>query len=560
MIVLGLSNSKDSGVCLLQDGNLIAAVNEERFTREKLTRAFPERSLEWLLREYSLVPESIDAIGLGIWKGINSWSGFQKYVSSATERVAKDPSVRAAILSRLEGSIQSDIDQKKELDKRLKNFGLETIANYQCHHHHAHALTAAEFSPFNDALVVTLDGRGDFMSGSVSSWQRNGEMKLLRSELELDSLGAFYGWVTNFLGFTPDRHEGKVTGLAARGNSALSAAIFRKSFGTSDGKLEGHIGDYYAPFMRADLPVLRLKLSGLSREDIAAGAQKVLEEVVTNYISHYLKITKIRNLCVAGGIFGNVLLNYRIQSLPGVDNFFVFPHMGDGGIAVGGAVYANQMLGGKIKPLQSVYLGPEFDTKRCLDAITNAGLLAHTPPDLPNEVANAVVDGKVIGVFQGRMEYGPRALGNRTIIASATDKNINESLNNRLARSEFMPFAPVTLIEHAKSCYEEWKENDISTRYMTSCYSCTTQMRISTPAVVHLDGTARPQILDRECNPFYYDVLSSYFALTGIPTLVNTSFNEHEAPIVCDPIQAIDVLLKGGIDLLAMPPFLVRTK
>jgi carbamoyltransferase len=157
------------------------------------------------------------------------------------------------------------------------------------------------------------------------------------------------------------------------------------------------------------------------------------------------------------------------------------------------------------------------------------------------------------------MEYGPRALGNRSILARATDASINYSLNKRLNRSEFMPFAPVTLREHASRCYSDWRRDDLPAIYMTSCYACAPWMREVSPAVVHVDGSARPQVISREDNPFYYDVLTAYERLSGIPSIVNTSFNEHEAPIVCTPAQAVEALRRDAIDLLAMPPYLVRS-
>ena len=560
MIVLGVSNTKDSGACLLVDGVLVSAVNEERLNREKLTRVFPMRSIEWLLRHHGLTCGDIDAIGLGAWKGIDTRQGFADYVAAATDRVAADPSTRDAIMSRLKGSIESDSRQADAMEAGLSASGLAGLPRLQCHHHHAHGLTAAEFSPFESSLVVTLDGRGDFMSGSVSTWHRGGEMRLLRRELELDSLGAFYGWITQYLEFTPDRHEGKVTGLAARGNSAVSAEIFGNSIRAIDGRLEARIGDFYAPFMRAELPNLRRLLRGLSREDVAAGAQAVLEDVTVSYVSHWVRATGMRNLCLSGGIFANVLLNLKLRQLPGIDDMFVFPHMGDGGIAAGGAAYASLKLGDAVKPLTSAYLGPEYPESQCRRAIESAGLVAEAPSDLPEQIARSIASGMVVGVFQGRMEYGPRALGNRSILSSATDHGINDALNRRLARSEFMPFAPVTLASHAADCYPGWHSNDTTARYMTSCYPCSPAMRKASPAVVHVDGTARPQVIERGSNPFYYDVLDAYFRRVGIPTLVNTSFNEHEAPIVCAPEQALEVLKADGIDILAMPPFLVRRR
>jgi carbamoyltransferase len=301
-------------------------------------------------------------------------------------------------------------------------------------------------------------------------------------------------------------------------------------------------------------------LKGHSREDIAAGAQLVLEEIVVEYISYYLQKSGEKNVCLAGGIFANVLLNMAIKDIKGIENLFVFPHMGDGGISSGGAAYACMHMGGMIKPLKDAYLGPQFSQDACRAAIDTAGLTPQVPTILEDEVARLLNEGLVIGLFQGRMEYGPRALGNRSIMVRATDPGVNESLNKRLARSEFMPFAPVTMIEYAGKCYEEWSDggSGATTRYMTCCYSCTDFMIETSPAVVHIDGTARPQVISSDDNPIYWGILAAYHKITGIPTLVNTSFNEHEAPIVCRPEEAVDVLIKGGIDILVMPPYLVK--
>jgi carbamoyltransferase len=558
MNILGITNTKDSGACLVVDGTLVSAANEERFTREKLTRAFPARSIEWVMRQHGLRPQEIDAVATGAWKGIDSWQDLPGYVDAAMERTAADGRARDVIMSRLRGSIRSDRRQSGEYDAGLVALGLDGRRRIRCYHHEAHAVAAFQFSPFDHALVVTLDGRGDFISGSVSTARRGEPLRLLRTELELDSLGAFYGWITQYLGFTADRHEGKVTGLAARGNPQACGDILRRSIGCADGRIRGHIGPYYAPFMRAELPELRRALAPFSREDVAAAAQAVLEEVTTAYVRYYLEQSGETNLCLAGGVFANVLVNHRLHRLPGVRSCFVFPHMGDGGIAAGAAAYAVAKLGGAVQPLESVYLGPQFSAERCRTAIEAAGLTPERPPDLATRVAEAIDRGAVIGLFQGRMEYGPRALGNRSILARATDARINDDLNRRLARSEFMPFAPVTLTEHAADCYVDLACDDPMPRYMTACYACTPRTREQTPAIVHVDGTARPQVISRGDNPFYYDIVCAYYRRAGIPTLINTSFNEHEAPIVCEPEAAVEALVRDAIDLLAMPPFLVR--
>lgn len=210
--------------------------------------------------------------------------------------------------------------------------------------------------------------------------------------------------------------------------------------------------------------------------------------------------------------------------------------------------------------MKDCYLGPEYSRDVCKAAIEAAGLVPEAPVNLEREVANLLNQGLVVGLYQGRMEYGPRALGNRSIIVRAVDIEVNEALNKRLARAEFMPFAPVTMVEHAEQCYVGWSNEgrDVSTKYMTCCYYCTDFMKEKSPAVVHVDGTARPQIIGHEDNPIYWGILAEYYNMTGIPTLVNTSFNEHEAPIVCRPEDAVDVLIEDGIDILVMPPYLVR--
>ena len=408
-------------------------------------------------------------------------------------------------------------------------------------------------------MVITLDGRGDFLSGSVSKWNRETPPELISIQLELDSLGAFYGWITNYLKFIPDRHEGKVTGLAATGDKTKSLHIIEKMISFKNGHIVGNLGSYYSSWMKADLPHLTKELSGYSRADIAASTQAVLEDVVTKYVAYYLNQTSQKNLCLAGGIFANVLLNQKVRELPGLDNLFVFPHMGDGGISAGAAAYASRKLGIKVKPIKDAYLGSSFSEEECKSAIVEAGLEVNEPTDLEGQVASLINQGYVMGIFQGKMEYGPRALGNRSIIARTTDARINTTLNQRLNRSEFMPFAPMTLIEYASKCYVDWTISDLSlTKYMTCCFSCTDYMLSKSPAVVHIDKTARPQIIQKENNKFIYNVMQEYLKISDIPSIINTSFNEHEAPIVCNPKQAINTLLKDGVDYLVMPPFLVK--
>lgn len=558
MIILGISNTKDSGCCLIKNGKLIASVNEERFNREKLTRKFPKKSISWILKKFNLKKSDINAIALGSWKGIET-DFFPKYVDEVLQKSSNLTS-RKAIMERYWGSTNSDKNSLAKLKIGLKKFGLQNIPYYFCSHHLAHAYSAFSFSTFNHALVITLDGRGDFQSGLVTKWKRGKEPEILGYESELNSLGAFYGWITNYLGFTPDRHEGKVTGLAARGNPNKCLPFFRNLLKTQNGKIILNIGDFFAPYMKADLPKLRKKLKQFSQEDIAAGAQKIVEEIVEEYTRYYLKKTKETNLAVAGGIFANVLVNMRLRELRQVKEFFVFPHMGDGGISMGAAAFVLEMLGEVVKPISNVYLGPSFSERECRDAIKGSKLKYEKPQNIYKDVAKLLHSGKVIGLFQGRMEFGPRALGNRSILVRASDDTINKSLNKRLSRTEFMPFAPITSEKFAKKNYKNWVKNSHTSYYMTCCYTCTKEMQKKSPAVVHIDGTARPQIVTKKINPVLSKILKEYYNLSKISALINTSFNLHEEPIVLNPKDAISLIKKNRIDVLAMLPYLVFNK
>jgi carbamoyltransferase len=556
-IILGIANSKDSSACLMVNGKLIAAVGEERFNRQKLTRAFPYQSIEWILDTNNLRTTDIDAIGTGVWAGIKSSKSFQTYLDDAFWAHRHDEQATKFISERFLASCQSDATQRELFTQGLRNMGLDRHPLYSCAHHHAHAITAFHFSTFDRAMVLTLDGRGDHCSGSVSVMMRGGEDKLISWFPEFNSLGYFYGWITSLLGFVPDRHEGKVTGLAALGDPKACRHILTKMIGFREGKIRSNIGRFYRPNATSKLPEIELELASYSREDIAAAAQDVLEDVVTACVRHYLSVTGERRLCVAGGIFANVLLNMRIAQLEEVVELFIFPHMGDGGIATGGAANASLKMGCDVEPLTSLYLGPTFSDQEILNELNKEGLRPVKIDSFEKELAQRLAAGQIVGLFNGRMEFGPRALGSRSIIAAATSPDINHVLNERLRRSDFMPFAPVTLADKSQLCYPGLALGNWNARFMTTCVPCSDFMKTVTPAVVHVDGTARPQIIDKDQNSTYYEILKSYFDLTGIPTLINTSFNRHEEPIVCRPADAISELKAGSIDVLGIYPYVV---
>ena len=384
---------------------------------------------------------------------------------------------------------------------------------------------------------------------------KNG-LKELKYSTTLDSLGFLYGQITHYLGYKPHRHEGKVTGLAAYGNPLVLKDFFNDIFNLSDGNFKANIGKF-RPFYTNLSPYMIKVLDAHKPEDIAASLQHHCEYLITNNIiaeiKEILPNKKKVNVCIAGGIGANVKINQKIAELDKVGGLFVFPHMGDGGIPLGSAVYKNWKVNKKSKiNFKSVYLGPHIKETNIIKSLKRSHNLINYE-NLPNIVPKVVSDIQndlVVGLCQGRMEYGPRSLGNRSIIYHCKDKTINDWLNKRLNRTEFMPFAPSTISKHSSECFEDWKEDHKNSFFMTQTYNCSEEFILTHPAVVHVDGTARPQIVLKETNKIFYDIIDMYCDKTSEKALVNTSFNSHEEPIVCSAEDAITALLKNVVDVV----------
>jgi carbamoyltransferase len=562
LYILGVCNAGVSGATLLRGGRVIASVNEERYTRIKNHRTFPERSIRYCLKEAKIEVEDVDWVACGAWGGIDE-TYLPRFLADVTETIANNSLSRQLIVDRTRTAIQRDHGFRRELAEGLVGMGFRLSRTVYYDHHLSHAYTAFYPSHFDSALVLTMDGRGDFKSATISRASRQSGIELLDSTSMFDSLGFFYAFATRHLGFTPDRHEGKVTGLAAFGDPSVCTETLRRMIDYR-GRIVANVGPCFSPFLTGRAPEIEDALAGRSREDVAAGAQHLLEEITIAYLREFLAQTKLRNVCLAGGVFGNVKLNQRILELDEVDDIYVFPQMGDGGNAFGGALIRLYELGESLEhPLQDVYLGPRYSDAEILAAVS---AFADEVQSVPLErytltrIAREIAGGAVVGLFTGRMEYGPRALGARTVLARATEKNITAVLNRRLNRSEFMPFAPVTLEEEADTYYKGWRSEQLASRFMTVCYECTERANRETPGIVHVDNTARPQVIARAANPLYYDIVREYRGLTGIPTVINTSFNNHEEPIVCSPEDAIKSLLIDNVDYVVMESQVVSRK
>ncbi|MFQ5751119.1 MAG: carbamoyltransferase C-terminal domain-containing protein, partial [bacterium] len=399
------------------------------------------------------------------------------------------------------------------------------------------------------ALIVTLDGYGSGLAGSISIGEGNQIRRI--HELQFPhSLGTFYESVTSSLGFKPGRHEGKVVGLAAYGDPNILLDLMLSRFHQEPGNFR--ILEINNIFFSRNLATLFPKI------DVAAVYQKVLEIVATNYIKYYVEKTGIDTVVMSGGVIANVKLNQRVFEIPGVNRIYIYPNMGDGGCGTGAAFLASQNSMHDREQYSSVYFGPDYKDKEMTEALRAAGLKFESVNPIEREIAFLIHQGKVVARFNGRMEYGPRALGNRSILYRATEPEVNQWLNQRLGRTEFMPFAPATLFEERHRCYNNVDGAEDAAQFMTITFDCTEYMKRASPAAVHIDGTARPQLVRQEVNSSFYDILEEYYKLSGIPTIINTSFNMHEEAIVNSPRHAIRAFLHGNLDYLAIGNFLVK--
>ena len=424
-------------------------------------------------------------------------------------------------------------------------------------HHESHALAPLFYTDWNDALLVTADGGGDtvnyshrhFADGALTTIY--GGEECLLTPLPTDSLGHAYETVTGALGFIPRRHEGKLTGLAAFGQPVLAGKIGAHFSVDDTGRVRSDFRDF-----RDMHDTIRSLAVSVSREDAAASIQQVLEDTMLRSVERLLQRHKARHLGLAGGVFANVRLNRVLAERLPLDEIFVFPGDGRRGHAGGRrallsaatrriAALARRSAGGCATCI-SVAITPARSTLRSKPppaCAAPAKRRSTAPPSGSMPASSAPI-------YTGRMEYGPRALGARSILANPSRRETHDLLNQRLARSEFMPFAPVITDEKAATVFDVNPVNAYACRFMTITCNVKPEWRERIAAVVHVDGSARPQTIARDTNPLYYDILTAFERDSGLPVLVNTSFNVHEEPIVNKPSECVKALLDGRIDFI----------
>ncbi len=559
MIVLGINDNHDSGAALCIDGELVAAVGQERIDRNKNSGAFPWDAIDEVLHIGGVTKPELDRVVFGSHftpaTALRRLSGLHHATKQGASQYS--PLLNAYILYQVgikeAGLWPAEADlSKRHLRKKLRARAISAPV-VTLDHHSAHAYSAYRCQPHVDALVITVDAMGDGTSVTVSLGNA-GDLKLIYRQSGLAAINTYYSRITEWLGFRPNRHEGKITGLAAYAEPPDDLlAHFRKQFHFKEKSGGFNLMNYARPQRKDDR--FHRFLERFTREQIAAALQRNLEHQICAFVQHWVRKTGRRDLALAGGVFANVKLNQRIHELDEVDHLFVYPNMGDGGLAAGAALALSSVAPHELK---DVYTGREYDTKEYERVLEESGLVFDRPQDLTEQVAEALEERKVVARVAGRMEWGPRALGNRTVMFRPDDPDVNDWLNEKLGRTEFMPFAPVTLWEERERCYLNLAGAEHAARFMTVCFDCTDEMKESSPGVVHCDGTARPQLIRREDNPDYYDIVAAFHRRTGIPSVINTSFNMHEEPIVRSPRDAVRAFVQSELDLLILGPYLVR--
>jgi carbamoyltransferase len=563
MTILGIWDGHDSGAAIVSGSEILFAVNEERLTRRKLEIAFPEKSITTALTYTGLKPRDCSTIAVSTYDFAKTVARVLPYTKEEyylLRRRKKYPGFLSSLkkfskykLTEFGPTPMSGWVSKALLTDRLKSMGFEDFRIHLVDHHLCHAVAAAFCSGFDSCLAVTIDGIGDGLSGTINVFE-NGTLKRLTSISGRHSLGIFFEHVTNLMNMRELEDEGKVMALANyaypiedRHNPLLD---FIRVEGLNVRSSYSSLGMYSE---------LKRVLWKYPSEQFAFMAQRTLEVKITELISNALRQTGHAKVALSGGVFSNIKVNMLIRTLPPVEDCFVFPHMGDGGLALGAALAANHDLNRVSSyPLENVYMGPDYSDAEMEDAIRSYGDSSEVYGAIEEKAAHLIADGHIILWFQGRMEYGPRALGGRSILARPDSRKIRDLLNLKLKmRVWYQPFCPTMLEEDAEKYLENY--NGKPNRFMTMGYMVEEDKREEIEGVLSIDGSCRPQIVDGT-DGRYGRLLAHIRRLTGKGVLLNTSFNIHGEPMVCSPKDAIETLHKTGTDYLVMGDHLVRRK
>ncbi|MBI4309999.1 MAG: carbamoyl transferase [Candidatus Omnitrophica bacterium] len=566
MYILGLSSySHESSCSLIKDGQVKFVIEEERLNREKHTWKYPANAIAQCLALEGIGIRDIDHITF-------FWIPNREIIGNLTHVLKYFPRSLNFLRAPSGGSELSFLDRivlMNNIGVRIaRQFGLKAApAVHFIEHHLAHAASAFFVSRFEKAAVLTIDGRGESTSTMMSVGDGNRITKILEIKVP-HSLGHLYAAVTDYLGFKPFFDEWKVMGMSAYGKDTYAADFAKIVQLWPDGAYRLNL-DYVSFHTHGAgqwVSGLFLNTFGPKREkgeqydqrhfDIAYALQKTVEKTGVHLANGIYKRTKLKRLCMTGGVVLNCLMNKKIVEQTPFEEFFFQPIANDAGTSLGSALYYYHQVLGKPRGFEfdSPYLGMDYTDDAIEKTLKEKGISYRRSPDIARETARHIAQGKIVGWFQGRMEAGPRALGHRSIVADPTDPGMKDRLNARVKRREmFRPFAPSVLEEKAGEYFILPKGQ--RSPYMILIADVREDKKEILPAITHNDGTARVHTVNKKTSPEYWKLIEEFGKIKGVPVLLNTSFNENE-PIVCTPAQAIDCFLRTDFDVLAIGNFL----
>lgn len=539
MYILGINGGvrpgyQDIAACLIKDGKICCAVEEERLNRIKFSPGqLPELAVSECLKQEGISIEDID------------------YVAS------------------------HGITWGEEYEKKLKDYFLYTFGHIPAiefvHHHDAHAASAFYASGFDKAMILTMDASGDGVSTEFATGGDN-NIKVLKRIDRPNSLGIFYSLITQFCGFRRDSDEYKLMGLAAYGDKNAYDLSPVLSYSNGEYNLNR---EYLKPIKQGESQPSRqemifsnklIELLGNKRlrhepilqkhKDIAASAQKLLEDVVIDMVKDFHKKTGLRKICLAGGVALNCLINQKIMNLDFIDDIYVQPAAGDAGVAMGAAMYLSANKSIIPQPVKSALLGTSYSNDEIEKILKDININYIRSGNITEYTAKIIAENKIVGWFQDKMEFGPRALGARSILANPAMPDVKNLINAKIKyREEYRPFCPSVTLEDFKKYFEGKAEKS---PFMNITFDVIEDKKNLIPGIVHKDGTARIQTVDKEYQPRFYALLKCFEKITGFPVLVNTSFNTNNEPIVATPYDAVATFFRSGLDALIIGDFVIE--
>ncbi len=559
MNILGIScYYHDAAAALVMDGRLVAAAQEERFTRRRHDADFPRHAAEWCLSEGGLQPGDLSHI-------VFYDKPFVKFERILQTYLATFPMGYRSFMKALPVWMKEKMWIRQAIMQEMAYEGEILFAD----HHTSHAASAFLVSPFDEAAILTIDGVGEWET-ATAGYGRGTDLQIDQAIWFPHSLGLLYSAFTYYLGFKVNSAEYKVMGLAPYGEPRFYDLIMKELVSLRDDgsfKLNMRYFTYHygltmtgRRFARLFGEPVRSPESALTQfhKDVAASIQKATDTIVVAMARHLQRRTAMRNLCLAGGVALNCVSNSKVLEETDFQKIFVQPAAGDAGGAVGAAFYVQNTVlrNPRSYQMQNAFLGPSFSDDEISAFLTAQGI-AHRPLDrqtLLSETARLVGEQKVVGWFQGRMEFGPRALGARSILADARNPKNQSVVNLKIKfRESFRPFAP-TVLEERTSEYFDWKDPSPFMLFVATVREDKREI----PAVTHVDGSARLQTIARDQHPLYYDLVKEFERQTGCPVIINTSFNQRGEPIVCTPADALNCFLRTGIDHLVIGSFILN--